>query len=48
MPRKFNTPLLPFPDFCMRLLHQVLSFLYRAAQKSFFGHFRHTQGQAHI
>jgi len=48
MPRKLNTLLLLFSDLGARFVDQILRSLYRSAQKPFFGHFGHVQGQAHV
>jgi len=48
MPRKLNTPLLPFPDLGAWFLNKIFCFLYCGAQKAFFGHVGHIQCQAHV
>jgi len=48
MPRKLNTPLLPFSDLSAWLLNEIFRFLYCIAREAFFGHFAHIQWQAHI
>jgi len=48
MPRKLNTPHLPFSDVGAWFLNEIFRFLYWGARKVFFVHFGHIQRQAHV
>jgi hypothetical protein len=48
LPRKLNTPLLPFSDLGTWFDEQILRFLYCGVLKPAFGHFGHVHGQADV
>jgi len=48
MPRELNTLHLHFWDISVRFLDQIFPFVYCVTRKAFFGHFVHSQGQAHV
>jgi len=48
MPRKLNSLQLLFSDFSVRLLDQILRFLFCGMRKPSFCYFGHSEGQAHV